>query len=83
MNGTSSRGRTLRLEVLESRVLLASDLLPDRFEPNDTTDEPAMAEAQSRGGFAIKIGDGMTAARHRLPDPSALAGWLDEALQKN
>ncbi|WP_022707059.1 trehalose-phosphatase [Paracoccus zeaxanthinifaciens] len=53
------------------------------FAGDDTTDEPAMAEAQSRGGFAIKIGDGMTAARHRLPDPSALAGWLDEALQKN
>lgn len=50
------------------------------FAGDDTTDEPAMAEAQSRGGLAIKIGDGPTAARHRLPDPAALAGWLDASL---
>ena len=31
------RGRVLNFEVLESRVLLAADLEPDRFEPNDTT----------------------------------------------
>ena len=50
------------------------------FAGDDTTDEPAMAEAQSRGGFAIKIGDGPTAAAHRLPDPAALAAWLDAHL---
>lgn len=50
------------------------------FAGDDTTDEPAMAEAQSRGGFAIKIGDGPTAARHRLADPAALATWLDASL---
>nr|WP_162623766.1 trehalose-phosphatase [Paracoccus saliphilus] len=50
------------------------------FAGDDTTDEPAMAEAQSRGGFAIKIGDGHTAARHRLSDPAALAAWLDASL---
>ncbi|MFN3526792.1 MAG: trehalose-phosphatase [Paracoccus sp. (in: a-proteobacteria)] len=50
------------------------------FAGDDTTDEPAMAEAQAQGGFAIKIGDGPTAARHRLPDPAALARWLDAAL---
>ena len=50
------------------------------FAGDDTTDEPAMAEAQTRGGFAIKIGDGPTAARHRLSDPAALAAWLDASL---
>ncbi|WP_265501561.1 trehalose-phosphatase [Paracoccus beibuensis] len=50
------------------------------FAGDDTTDEPAMAEAQSRGGFAIKIGEGPTAARHRLSDPAALAAWLDASL---
>lgn len=50
------------------------------FAGDDTTDEPAMAEAQSRGGFAVKIGDGPTAARHRLSDPAALAAWLDASL---
>lgn len=51
------------------------------FAGDDTTDEPAMAEAQARGGFAIKIGEGDTAARHRLSDPAALALWLDDALK--
>ncbi|MGR3198275.1 MAG: trehalose-phosphatase [Paracoccus sp. (in: a-proteobacteria)] len=50
------------------------------FAGDDTTDEPAMEEVQSRGGFAIKIGDGPTAARHRLSDPAALAVWLDASL---
>ncbi|WP_410218405.1 trehalose-phosphatase [Paracoccus sp. (in: a-proteobacteria)] len=50
------------------------------FAGDDTTDEPAMAEAQRRGGFAIKIGEGDTAARHRLANPAALAAWLDESL---
>ena len=50
------------------------------FAGDDTTDEPAMEEVQSRGGFAIKIGDGPTAARHRLSDPAALAAWLDASL---
>lgn len=50
------------------------------FAGDDTTDEPAMAEAQSRGGMAIKIGEGATAAAHRLPDPAALALWLDRSL---
>ncbi|MFN3273868.1 MAG: trehalose-phosphatase [Paracoccus sp. (in: a-proteobacteria)] len=50
------------------------------YAGDDTTDEPAMAEAQAQGGFAIKIGDGPTVARHRLPDPAALALWLDAAL---
>ncbi|WP_339818726.1 trehalose-phosphatase [uncultured Paracoccus sp.] len=50
------------------------------FAGDDTTDEPAMAEAQARGGFAIKIGDGPTTAHHRLSDPAALAAWLDASL---
>lgn len=50
------------------------------FAGDDTTDEPAMAEAQSRGGFAIKIGEGPTGARHRLSGPAALAAWLDASL---
>ena len=50
------------------------------YAGDDLTDEPAIAEAQARGGFGIKIGDGETGARHRLADPAALAGWLDGAL---
>lgn len=47
---------------------------------DDLTDEPAMAEAQDRGGFAIKIGEGDTQARYRLNGPADLAAWLDAAL---
>ena len=50
------------------------------YAGDDLTDEVAMAEAQARGGFGIKIGEGDTQARHRLPDPAALADWLDSAL---
>ncbi len=52
------------------------------YAGDDLTDEAAMAEAQSRGGFAIKIGAGQTVARHRLPDPAALARWLADALPR-
>ena len=47
------------------------------YAGDDLTDEPAIAEAQTRGGFGIKIGEGDTQALHRLPDPAALADWLD------
>ena len=50
------------------------------FAGDDHTDEPAMRQAQSLGGFAIKIGEGDTAADHRLPDPAALAEWLDASI---
>ena len=46
------------------------------YAGDDLTDEVAMAAAQSRGGFGIKIGDGDSVARYRLPDPAALAQWL-------
>lgn len=52
------------------------------YAGDDVTDEVAIAEAQARGGFGIKIGEGDTQARHRLAGPEALAGWLDSALSK-
>lgn len=50
------------------------------YAGDDAPDEPAMAEAQRRGGFAVKIGEGASVARYRLPDPPALICWLDAAL---
>ena len=50
------------------------------YAGDDLTDEAAMAEAQARGGYGIKIGTGDTVARHRLPDPAALSAWLDRAV---
>lgn len=63
--------------------LLALDMFSGRlpvYAGDDLTDEPAMAEAQARGGFGIKIGDGDSLARYRLAGPDALATWLDRAL---
>lgn len=50
------------------------------YAGDDLTDEAAMARAQALGGHGIKIGAGDTVARYRLPDPAALARWLDDAL---
>ena len=50
------------------------------YAGDDLTDEAAMAHAQARGGFGIKIGAGETVAHYRLADPAALARWLDDAL---
>lgn len=64
--------RLMRLPPFAGRVPV--------YAGDDTTDEPAMAEVQRQGGFAIKIGPGDSAARYRLDDPRALALWLDETL---
>lgn len=51
------------------------------YAGDDLTDEEAMAVAQAHGGFGVKIGEGESLAFYRLPDPSALAQWLDRSLQ--
>lgn len=43
---------------------------------DDTTDEPALAWAEARGGYGIKIGPGETQARHRLAGPEQVLAWL-------
>lgn len=43
---------------------------------DDRTDEPALEWVQDHGGLAIKVGEGATAARHRLPHPDAVLAWL-------
>lgn len=46
------------------------------FIGDDVTDESGFEAVQNLGGSAIKIGDGPTAARHRMPSPAALRLWL-------
>ena len=48
---------------------------------DDVTDEDGFRAAQARGGFGIKIGDGATAADHRLADVAAFAYWLEDILR--
>lgn len=43
---------------------------------DDTTDEDAFAEALRRGGIAIKVGEGETAADCRAADTGAFLDWL-------
>ena len=50
------------------------------FAGDDLTDEPALDFVQAQGGVGIKIGQAETVARHRLADPSALIGCLEEWL---
>ncbi|GAB3628752.1 trehalose-phosphatase [Pandoraea terrae] len=46
------------------------------FVGDDLTDETGFARVNEAGGITIKIGDGQTCARHRLPSPGALTTWL-------
>ena len=44
---------------------------------DDTTDEAAMKEVLRLGGYAIKVGEGETAATHRLKEPRDVWRWLE------
>lgn len=46
------------------------------FAGDDLTDEAGFADVNALGGITIKIGEGQTCARHRLPSPEALTAWL-------
>lgn len=44
---------------------------------DDTTDEDAFIMANEYGGTSIKVGEGETAAHHRLESPQSVAEWLN------
>jgi trehalose 6-phosphate phosphatase len=53
------------------------------FVGDDLTDEDAFAAAAAMGGAGILVGPAReTAARWRLPDVTAVIGWLDEAARR-
>ena len=47
---------------------------------DDVTDEAAFQAVQDLGGVGVKIGDGETAAMHRLSGPGAMQAWLGDAV---
>ena len=51
------------------------------FVGDDVTDEDGMRAALDLGGDALKVGDGETVARHRLPTVAAVHQWLESLLR--
>ena len=49
---------------------------------DDATDEPALSWVVARGGVAVKVGEGDSAAPHRLEDPGEVLAWLMRALEE-
>ena len=46
------------------------------FVGDDRTDEHGFDAVERLGGWSVKVGPGRTAARFRLPDPTAVRRWL-------
>ena len=49
----------------------------------DLTDEDGFHVVNRLGGHSIKIGVGVTSARWRLRDASAVRGWLAEGVERS
>lgn len=67
-------GDLMKLEPFSGRVPV--------FVGDDTTDEDGFNAVQEAGGVGVKVGEGPTAAQHRLADISAVHAWLRAALEK-
>lgn len=50
------------------------------FAGDDLTDEKGFAQVNALGGLTMKIGEGETLARERLPDVEAFVDWLDRVV---
>ena len=51
------------------------------FAGDDATDEAGFKAVQQWGGHAIKVGDGVTVARHRCASPGSVRAWLAAAVR--
>ena len=81
---TTPGKEVLDLAVLEVSKGLALDRLRERigadavfFAGDDVTDETAFVRLRP-GDVGVKVGEGETAAEHRVADPAAVAGLLEQ-----
>ena len=81
---TTPGKEVLDLAVLEVSKGSALNRLRERigadavfFAGDDVTDETAFARLRP-GDLGVKVGDGNTAAEHRVPDPGAVAALLED-----
>ena len=51
------------------------------FIGDDLNDEHGFAEVNKLDGISIKVGNGVSCARYRLPDVAAVRRWLGNALK--
>ena len=52
------------------------------FVGDDLTDEAGFAAVNALGGRSIKVGEGPSEARERLPSVHAVGGWLEQLLSE-
>ncbi|HAR06410.1 MAG TPA: trehalose-phosphatase, partial [Pseudomonas sp.] len=52
------------------------------FVGDDLTDEAGFAAVNALGGRSIKVGEGPSDARERLPSVHAVGGWLEQLLSE-
>ncbi len=73
----SNKGAALRAQMERAPFTGRTPI----FVGDDLNDEPGMEAAQDLGGFAIKVGEGPSVARYRLPDVQSVHRWLETAAE--